>query len=77
LRNSDKLGLEVLLAKNQYLMGEALRLSGDQTEASRHYSEARRILDEVRKEAGSDDVLKRSDLATMYQDAGRWGSPKG
>jgi len=76
LRDSDKLGLQVLLAKSQYLLGEALRLGGDQTEAPRHYAEARRILDEVRKEAATDDVLKRSDLATIYQGAARWGTPK-
>ncbi len=77
LRNSDRLGLEVLVAKSQYLLGEALRLGGNETEASRHYAEARRILDEVRKEAGSDNVLKRSDLAAIYQDASRRGSSKG
>jgi tetratricopeptide (TPR) repeat protein/predicted Ser/Thr protein kinase len=76
LRNSEKLGQQVLLARSHYLWGEALRLSGNQTEASRHYAEAGRILDEVRKEARSDDVLKGSDLATIYQAAARWGTPK-
>ena len=58
-------------------MGEALRLSGNQAEASRHYAEAHRMLDDIRKEARSDDVLKRSDLATIYQESARWSqSPK-
>ena len=76
LRNSDKLGLQILLARSQYLLGEALRLSGDEAEASRHYAEARRILDELPKETRSDGVLKRNDLAAMYQGTSRWGTPK-
>ena len=76
LRNSEKLGLQTLLAKTHYLLAEALRLSGNQVEAARHYAEAHRILDDIRKEARSDDVLKRSDLATIYQESARWQNPR-
>jgi tetratricopeptide (TPR) repeat protein len=71
LSASDKLGLRASTAKTQYLIGETLRLSGNPSEASRHYSEAHRILDEIRKEAGTEDVLKRADLATVYQESAR------
>ena len=76
LRTSEKLGLQSLLAKSHYFLAEAFRRSGSQAEASHHYSETRRILDDIRKEARSDDVLKRSDLATMYQESARWLNPK-
>jgi len=76
LRASEKLGLQTLLAKTHYLLAEALRLSGNQAEASHHYAEAHRILDDIRKEARSDDVLKRSDLATIYRESTRWQAPK-
>ena len=70
LRNGEKLGLQALVAKSHYLLAEALRLSNNQDEASRHYADAHRILDEIRKEANSDSVLKRSDLSTIYQESG-------
>jgi eukaryotic-like serine/threonine-protein kinase len=76
LRVSEKLGLQALLAKSHYFLAEALRLGGSQTEASHHYAEARRILDDIRKEAHSDEVLKRNDLATIYQESARWQNPK-
>jgi len=75
LRASQKLGLQTLVAETDYQLAETLRLSGSQAEASHHYAEAHRILDDIRKEAGSDDVLKRSDLATIYQESARWQAP--
>jgi len=76
LRVSEKLGLQALLAKSHYFLAEALRLGGGQAEAAHHYAEARRILDDIQKEAHSDEVLKRNDLATIYQEAARWQNPK-
>src|SRR3989442_1604781 len=77
LPNSEKLGLQALLAKGHYLLADALRLGNNQMEASRHYAEAHRLLDEIRKEANNDSVLKRNDLATIYQESARWSqAPK-
>ena len=76
LRVSEKLGLQALLAKSHYFLAEALRLGGSPAEATHHYAEARRILDDIQKEAHSDEVLKRNDLATIYQEAARWQNPK-
>ena len=75
-RNSENLGLQVLLAKSQYLLAEVLRLSGNQTEAAQHYAAAHQTLDDIRKEARTDDFLKRSDLSVIYQQSARWQSPK-
>ncbi|MFY9527528.1 MAG: tetratricopeptide repeat protein, partial [Candidatus Acidiferrales bacterium] len=66
LGRSEKLGLRTLRAESHYLFARTLQLSGNQTEAARHYSQAHQILDEIRKEAGTDAVLKRSDLAPIY-----------
>jgi serine/threonine protein kinase/tetratricopeptide (TPR) repeat protein len=66
---SQKLGLNVLLAKSHYLLAETLRLTGNQAEAVHHYSEAHRIIDEIRKYAQTDDLMKRVDLAKIYQES--------
>ncbi len=76
LRNSEKLGLQASLAKSHFLIGEALRLNGNQTDAALHYGQAHRMLDDIHKEAHTDEVLKRSDLAAIYQESAKWQTPK-
>jgi tetratricopeptide (TPR) repeat protein/predicted Ser/Thr protein kinase len=63
---SDKLGLRVLRALSQYQLGRALELSGKGSAAASHYQEARRAADEVQKEAQTDQVSRRSDLAPIF-----------
>jgi tetratricopeptide (TPR) repeat protein/serine/threonine protein kinase len=65
---SEKLGLRMLRAKAEYLVATERRLAGNETEAARHASEARRLLNEIAKEAQSDLFLKRADLVTILQD---------
>jgi tetratricopeptide (TPR) repeat protein len=65
---SEKLGLRTLRAKAEYLLATTLRLAGNEIEAARHVSEARRLLNEIGKEGQSDLVLKRADLAPILQD---------
>src|SRR6266436_1706119 len=72
LGKAEKLGLRTLLARDHYLLGTALRLAGNGTEATGHYREALRLLDEARKEAGAEKVIERSDLKTIYTEAARW-----
>ena len=69
---SEKLGLRTLLAKDHYLLGTTLRLTGNGTEATGHYREALRLLDEIRKEAGVERVVERADLKTIYAESTRW-----
>jgi serine/threonine protein kinase/tetratricopeptide (TPR) repeat protein len=69
LNQSEKLGLRSLLAQSQFLLGRALQLSGNAQEAASHFAEARRNLDDIKKEAGSDGVARRSDLAPIYAGA--------
>jgi serine/threonine protein kinase/tetratricopeptide (TPR) repeat protein len=72
LARSDKLSMRTLQAKSHYLLATVLRLSGKNTDGARHYAEAHRILDEMRKEAKSDSLLKRADLSTMYAESAKW-----
>jgi len=62
---SNRLGAQVVLLQSHYLLAKALRSAGQLEEAARHEAEANHILGEVRKESGSDSVLKRSDLSVI------------
>jgi tetratricopeptide (TPR) repeat protein len=71
LRKSESLGLRPLLARSHYLLAVTLRLAGRGPEATRHSEEAHRVLNEILKEAGTDDVLKRADLRPIYAQLSR------
>jgi len=71
LRTSEKLGLQALLARNHYLLGRIFELSGSGgAEAASHYAAARRILEDIRKESGSDSIPKRRDLIAITAQTG-------
>jgi tetratricopeptide (TPR) repeat protein len=72
LAKSEKLSLRLESAKIHYLLGTALRLSGNESDATGQYREAVRLLDEIKKDPGADRVLGRSDLHTIYSEATRW-----
>lgn len=74
---AEKLELRTVLAQDQYLLGTALRLSGNLTEASGHYRSALRLLEEIRKDVGSDTVLQRADLNRIYTESSKWTQGKG
>ena len=67
LKTSEKLGLQALLARSHYLLARTLELagSGGAAEAAPHYAAARRILETIRQESGSDGILKREDLSSI------------
>ena len=75
LDGSDKLGLRMLLARSHFLLGATLRLSGSGADATSHYHQTVRLLDEIRKEPGADTLLERADLKSMYQESTRWSQP--
>ncbi len=66
LRTSEKLGLQALLARSHYLLGRSFELSGSGSgEAASHYAAARRILETILHESGSEGILKRQDLSSI------------
>jgi serine/threonine protein kinase/tetratricopeptide (TPR) repeat protein len=66
ISRSDKLGLKVLLAQSQFLLGRTLQLSGKSADAASHFKQARQLVDEIQKEAKIDTIAKRSDLAPIF-----------
>jgi len=65
LRTGEKLGLQAQLARGHYLLARSLQATGNAAEAARHQAEAFRILEVIHKEAKSDAILKRADLAPI------------
>ena len=65
LARAEELGLRVPLAKAHYLRATILRASGD-AEARREYAAALRLLEDIKGEDGSQSVLTRADLKSMY-----------
>jgi len=59
---SEKLGLRALQARSQFLLGRVAEISGRASEAAPHYAAARRALEAIRHESGSDSILKRLDF---------------
>jgi tetratricopeptide (TPR) repeat protein len=69
LAKSEKLGSRSLLARSHYLLASELRSTGNAADAARHLGEARRILEEIKTEARTDKVAKRSDLRPILADS--------
>jgi eukaryotic-like serine/threonine-protein kinase len=72
LARAEKLGMRTLLARDHYLLGTAFRLTGNGAEATSHYREALRLLDEIRKDTGAEKVIERADLKPIYTESGHW-----
>ncbi len=69
---ADKLGQQPLSAHAHYLLATIARNSADNAEAQENYREVVRTLDAMKKEAGSEKLLQRSDLKLMYEESTRW-----
>src|SRR5579872_939704 len=72
LTRSEQLGLRSLQARAEYLLGTVSRLSGSNALALDHYHASLRLLDEIHKEAGNDQIMQRADFAAILADAKRW-----
>ena len=66
LSRSEKLGQKALLAQSHYLLARDLELAGKAADAPDHYKEARKILDEIQKDANTGSIVKRSDFSPIY-----------
>jgi tetratricopeptide (TPR) repeat protein len=73
---SEKLALRVETARIHCLLGDDLRLAGNSDEASRQYQLGKNLLEDLKKDAGAEHVLERSDLGALYVNADRNGLAK-
>jgi tetratricopeptide (TPR) repeat protein/predicted Ser/Thr protein kinase len=69
-REAQDNGMQSLLPEAEFLMGEALRGAGKAGMAQVHFKKAGQALQQMRKEAKSDAILKRTDLKAIAQAAG-------
>jgi tetratricopeptide (TPR) repeat protein len=65
LSRGERLGMRALLTRSHYLLALAGRQAGEDADAARHLAEARRLLADMAKDAKTDSVATRSDLAPI------------
>ncbi|MGA2003091.1 MAG: tetratricopeptide repeat protein [Terriglobales bacterium] len=66
---ADKFGQQSLSARAHYLLATIAHDSGDNAEAQDHYRSVAHTLDAMKKEAGAEKLLQRSDLKQMYEES--------
>jgi tetratricopeptide (TPR) repeat protein len=66
---SDKLGMQPLSTRGNYLLATIARDSGNRSEALDHYREALRLLEAMKKDPGAEKLLQRSDFKTIYDES--------
>jgi serine/threonine protein kinase/Tfp pilus assembly protein PilF len=73
LTDLERSQLRLLLARCRQLLGRIEVADGNPESAARHHAQARRILDEIRDEAGDEDPFRRRDLESMAAELGAAG----
>ena len=69
LRGAEEVGSQTLLAQSHHLLARTLDLTGGNDDAARHMARAVQALDEIRTEAGTDQLLSRADLKPIAEAA--------
>ena len=64
---TEKLNMRPLSVTAHYLLGTALAQSGDKPAAARHLTQARQLIDAIRTDARTDDLLKRDDFRGSWR----------
>jgi tetratricopeptide (TPR) repeat protein len=72
LAKAQRAGTRFALARIYYLLGTSARLNGSADRAADYYSEALRLLDAVRGDPGAENIARRNDFKTMYDESNRW-----
>ncbi len=74
LIQSEKAGTRLESARINYLLGTSTRLRGnaEKGRSSYYYGEALRLLGEIKADPGAENVLHRTDIKAIYDDATRW-----
>ena len=71
LARAESLGLRELLARSEFVLAETMRAAKD-PQARRHYATAQRLLEEIRREEGAQQILERADLKRIHAESERW-----
>ena len=66
LNTSEKLGTRLQTALVHFALGNLLKQKGDASGSASEYKQAAGLLDDIKKEQGSDKVLQRADLKAIY-----------
>jgi hypothetical protein len=72
LPGAQRAGVRFGLARIYYLLGTSARLSGSAGIAADYYREAAQLLDVIRADSGAENIMRRSDFKTMYDESNRW-----
>ena len=72
---ADKFGQQPLSAHAHYLLATIARDSGDNADAQDNYRSVISALDTMKKDAGAEKLLQRSDLKLMYEESAHWLQP--
>ena len=70
-RKAQGQGMQSLLPEAHYWLMLTLRASGANAEAGIHMEQAQKLLQDLRSESHSDDILKREDLKRISRDTGK------
>jgi tetratricopeptide (TPR) repeat protein/predicted Ser/Thr protein kinase len=73
LPRAQRAGVRFGLARIYYLLGTSARLSGSADRAAEYYREAARLLDAVRGDPGAENIMRRADFKTMYDESKSFG----
>src|SRR5262249_51027867 len=69
LGKSEKLGSRYQSARIHYLLGVAMRMSGNKADAPQQYGAALNLLNDMQKDPGAEKLLERADLKGMFTEA--------
>jgi tetratricopeptide (TPR) repeat protein len=69
-RRAQDQGMKSLLPEAHYWLAQTLRASGAKAEADIHMQQAQKLLQDLKNESHSDDILKRQDLKPIAQELG-------
>ncbi len=76
LNASEKLGTRLVTATIYFQLGNLLKQTGDSSGAAGHYRQTVTLLDSIKSEQGSEHILDRADLKSIYADASQLASAK-
>jgi len=72
LPGAQRAGVRFGLARIYYLLGTSARLSGSSGIAADYYHEAAQLLEVIRGDSGAENMMRRTDFKTMYDESNRW-----